>query len=134
VSASDARAHIQRLSRQGIGYKLIAEDARVAVSVVYGIRTGERKFCRANTSRAILAVDPKTVIRGDWSLVDGGPTWTLIHELVADGYTKRQLATWLHGRRTLALQIRPDKITYRTATKVQEMYDKVRAGILRRDR
>jgi hypothetical protein len=134
VSAADARAHIQRLSRQGVGYKVVAEEARVAVSIVSGIRMGTRQNCRANTARAILAVDPKTVIRGDWSLVDGGATWKLIDELVGDGYSKRQLATWLHGRRTLALQIRPDKITYRTATKVQDMYDKVRAGILRRDR
>lgn len=134
VSAEHARAHIIALGKSGIGYKIVADEAKVAESIVFAIRRGKRTQIRANTERAILAVDAATIVRGDASLVSARETWRLLDELIDRGYSKRQLATWLHRKPTPALQIKRSLVTYRTAANVRDMYDKINAGFLRRDR
>jgi hypothetical protein len=134
VSAATARARIIALGKAGVGYKIVAEEVRMNPGIVLKIRQGKRANIRAHRERAILAIDPKTVLRGDHSLVDGAATWRLIDELLGDGYTKRQIATWFYGRHTLTIQFRRDRVTFRTAAKIQQLYADVRAGKLRRDR
>lgn len=134
VSAERARAHILALSKAGVGKVIVADEARVNKGIIHDIRIGRRTQIRANTEARILAVDAKTVVRGDGSLVDARPTWKLLDELLERGYSKRQLATWLYGKPTPALQINRNFVTYRNAVLVQGMYEKVNAGLLRRDR
>jgi hypothetical protein len=134
VSADRARAHILALSAAGVGKVIVADEARVNRNIIHAIRVGRRTQIRANTEARILAVDAKTVVRGDRSLVDAGPTWKLLDELLERGYSRRQLATWLYKKPTAGLQLKREFVAYRTAVRVREMYDKVNAGLLRRDR
>ena len=134
VDAGEARRHLLKLSRQGVGYKLVAEAAKVSISVMAKIRFGTRKRIRANTARAILAVTATNAPLGDASLVDSGATWRILDELLERGFSKAQLAKWL-GHETPAIQIkRGGKITARTAFEVARMAEKIDAGLLRRER
>lgn len=134
VDADEARRHLGTLSRQGVGYKLVAEAAKVSINVTAKILSGKRKRIRANTERAILAVDAKTAPRGDKSLVNSAPTWRILDVFLDRGYTKAQLAKWL-GHKAPALQIkRGGKVTVRTAFEVRRMAEKIEAGNLRRER
>jgi hypothetical protein len=135
VSAELARAHIVALGKAGVGYKIVADEAMVAPSIVFAIRRGKRTQIRAHTERAILAVDAKAVLRGDAALIDGRETWKLLDELLADGYSKTQLAKWLGSTAKVpALQLQRDQVTFRSAVAVRDMYSKVKGGFLRRDR
>lgn len=132
VSAAAARSHILRLSRIGVGYKSVATAGNVATSIVARIRSGEKRTIRQDTERKILAVDKGAI--ADKSLVPAGPTWGLLNELLADGYSKTQIAKWLGSKaRVPALQLKRDKINASTALRVYRMYQSVRAGRLRRD-
>ncbi|TAL08369.1 MAG: hypothetical protein EPO02_12870 [Nitrospirae bacterium] len=135
VDAAKSRAHIIKLGNQGVGYKIVAEEAGIGHTIALEIRTGKRLRIRANTARAILAVNAATVVRGDKSLIDAGPTWKLLKELLGRGYTRTQLAKWLGSTAKYpALQVRRDVVTYRTAFAVRQLYDKIEAGLMRRDR
>jgi hypothetical protein len=134
VDAGEARRHLRKLSRQGIGYKQVAESAKVSINVTAKILSGARKRIRANTARAVLAVTKANALLGDNSLVASGPTWRKLDELLGRGYSKAQLAKWL-GHKAPALQIkRGGKITARTAFEVARMAEKIEAGLLRRER
>lgn len=119
VDAAPAREHIKRLSRQGVGYKLVAAAASLPSSIVFGIRTGRRTRARARTVKKILAVTP--ACRGDAALVSAKETWRLIGLLLAEGYTKGQLARLL-GSQSPRLQLNKRRVTARTAAKVQRLY------------
>ena len=134
VDAGPARAHVLALSQRGMGYKMVAECAGVSLSVMQRIRSGERKQLRAHTARRILAVEYAVEALGDGALIDAGPTWKLLDELIGGGYTKTQLATWLLGRPALALQIRRDRITAATALKVRKLYEDINEGRMRREK
>lgn len=132
VPSAAAREHLKQLSRKGVGYKLVADEARIAESVIWKIRAGERCQIRKTTETAILTVSAE-IARGDASLIASGPAWKLLDELLRDGYTKTQLAKWL-GTKTPALQlVKGRPITYRKAEQVKRMYDDVMAGRLKRD-
>lgn len=133
VDASPARRQIATLSRKGMGYKLVAESAGVSKSVMYRIMTGDRTQIRAHTLRRILAVTYDVRALGDKSLIDAGPTWKLLDEMLERGYTKTQLASWLLGRPAHALQVNRDRITARTAMRVERMYAAINDGKMRRD-
>lgn len=130
VLAAAARAHILDLGERGVGYKAVAEASRVSKTIVFQIRQGKRLKIRQSTERAILAVTEEA--RGDASLIDAAPTWTLINELLAEGYTKVQLAHWLGYAH--ALQFKKKLITARSASRVERIYRLVRDGRLMRDR
>lgn len=122
VDATPARQHIRKLSRQGVGYKLVAEAADLPTSIVFGIRTGDRPRARARTVRKILEVN--TACRGDKALISAAATWRRINALLEEGYTKAALAKML-GYARPALQIGRDRVTVRTAAKVRALYERV---------
>lgn len=100
---------------------MVAEAANLATSIVFSIRTGERKRIRARTARRILAVT--TACRGDAALVSAARTWQLISLLLDEGYTRTALARLLGSTsKTPALQIRRDRVTARTAANVERLY------------
>jgi hypothetical protein len=63
VSADDVRAHLKRLSRQGVGYKSVANAADMAHTSLAKILAGTRHHLRAQTARRILAVDQDAIAR-----------------------------------------------------------------------
>jgi len=130
VKAAKARQHILALSRKGVGYKQVAAASGVARTIVFEIRRGKRKNCRARTERLILAVD--TSCRGDMALIDAAPTWRLIGLLLRDHYfAKSQLAKALGSRaREPSLQINREKVTARTALRVRLLFEKFDEGRL----
>lgn len=132
VDAKPARLHLSKLSRIGIGYKTVAEGAKVSINVIAKIRSGERKQIRRDTETRILAVTKQNAPLGDRSLVDSEPTWKLLDKLLTRGYSKTQLAAWL-GMKAPSLQIkRGGKITLRTAFNVSQLFQKIEDGHLRR--
>jgi hypothetical protein len=120
VDTAAARAHIKKLARKGVGYKMVAAAASVNKSIVFAIKNGRRPNARARTVRSILAVTPD-VSRGDAALVPAASTWRLINLLLEEGYTKGMLAKLL-GRQRAALQIRKVRVTLRTREEVRALY------------
>lgn len=131
VNAAEARRHIRKLQRRGLGRRSIADASDVPRRVVRGIASGQRWRCRAQTARRILAVTEEA--RGDRSLVPAGRTWRILARLIAAGYTRAQLARWM-GYRNGALQFNRHQVTARTESRVERLARLVEAGKLRRDR
>lgn len=119
ISAAQARQHIHTLSKLGVGYKTLAAAAQVGKTIVQEVRLGQRLRIREETSRRILSVTEAALTGG--ARVDGGPTWKLLNELIAKGYTKAHLARWL-GSKTPALQIRKEKVDLATAKAVELLH------------
>ena len=128
VLAKPARLHILDLGLKGIGYKAVAEAAKVAYSVVAKIRSRERKRIRASTLEAILAV-PDT-ITNDASLVQAGPTSMLIHDLIHKAKMPPMRISRALGSTNNGLQIlKRDKVTAKTQLKVEKLHRKVFAEL-----
>jgi DNA-binding Xre family transcriptional regulator len=123
VDTARARRRIRALSKKGIGYKAVADAAGISHTIVMRIRAGTKKQIRLSTERRILALDEGA--RADASLVDAGPTWKILDELLAEeGFTKTELARRLgYKRQAPSLQIkRGGKILARTAHKIERFY------------
>jgi hypothetical protein len=132
VDATAARKHILKLSKLGIGWKTVADTARLTRSTVRRIKNGAALHIRKHNEKRILDVDQTAA--GDATLVSAKATWKLLNELLEDGYTRKQLAKWLGSTAKVpALQIKKDLVTARNAMKVELMYKAIRAGKLRRD-
>jgi len=132
VPANRAREHLLQLSKLGVGRRAVRAATDVAESILHQIAKGRRLQIREETERRILAVDESA--RADHSLVDAAPTWKLLDELLARGYSRTQIARWLGSKsKTPALQLSRGKILARQAVRVQRLYRKVQAGLLRRD-
>lgn len=123
VAASRARGHLAALSRQGVGRRAVGDTCGVADTVLSAIITGRKTNIRARTERLILAVTPAAA--ADRALIPAAPTWMLLDELIADGYTKSELAKEL-GYQTHALQLSRQQVTVRNAYDVQRLYEKWR--------
>jgi hypothetical protein len=119
VSSAAARLHILKLSRAGVGYKMVAEASGIASSILFAIRQGKRLRMRARSMRRVLAVT--TASRGDAAIISAKRTWILINELLEEGFTKGRLAREL-GRRREALQIHRTRVTVRTAANVEALH------------
>lgn len=120
VDAGRARRHVLALSRQGVGYKTVADAAGVAKSVMAKIRSGERKRIRARTERRILEVTFEAA--GDQTLVDAGPTWRRVEELKREGgFSNAEIARRM-GFKKAALQFGKERVTLRTAAAVEKFW------------
>lgn len=120
VSAEPARKHLLWLSAQGVGRKTAADSAKVSHSIVSKIIDGQRQKIRAQTERRILAVT--TAAAADGAFIDAGPTWLMLDELIASGYSRAFIASQLLGRRAMALQISRGLVTVRNAYLVSRLY------------
>jgi len=131
IDATEAREHMRRLQKRGMGYKAIADAASVNHNIAFGIRNGSRTKCLLSTSDRILKVGLKQA--SDGTRIPAGPSWKLLDELIGDGYTRMQLATWLGYRgNPPALQLPRDFVTARNAVRVERLYSLIRAGKLER--
>ena len=123
VCASAARAHIARLGTRQMGYKQVARVAGVAISVVAAVKAGRKLRIRQETDRRIRAVAWQPALG---ALVDAGPTWVLLNELIATGYPKRRLAHWL-GQRGQGLQVSRRHVKAQTAMCVRALHRRLTA-------
>lgn len=123
VPADKARAHILKLSEQGIGRDQVADAAGMAATTLNLITRGLRTRLRAMNEKALLAVTPEAI--ADGARIDARPTWALLENLVATGYSKARLAREL-GYATRALQISHDQCKASTALKVERLHKRLR--------
>lgn len=118
VDATEARQHIRKLSRQGIGRRAVAAASDVGETIIFEIRSGRRKRIRARTARKILAVTRQAV--SDRALVPAARAWQLIEQLLDEGFTKTHLARQLGYAR--ALQLNRQRITAANDLAVQKLH------------
>lgn len=123
VPAQRARAHMAALSTASVGRRQVADASGVADSILFKIISGERLKIRALTERAILAVTPAAA--ADHALIDAAPSWELLDDLLAVGFSKADLAREL-GMKTPALQINRSRVTVRNAHDVLLMHQRLR--------
>ena len=119
VSAAEARAHLIALSRRGVGRRAVADACDVSCSTLAAIRTGRKTQIRVQTARRILAVTPDA--RAAKAFVPAGPTRRLIAALLAEGFSRAELARRL-GYRSPALQLKAPRITAENAMRVERFY------------
>lgn len=121
VSADDVRAHLKRLSRQGVGYKSVAAAADVSTSTLGDILFGDKSRLRAQAARRVLAIDRDAL--ADAALVPAGPTRRRLHRLILEGFTKTELARRLGSKaRTPSLQFKGRFVLAKTAVRVERFY------------
>lgn len=96
VDAKPAREHMKALGKKGVGYRQIADAAKVCTTIVRQVMTGEKKRVRKSTLEAILSVDEGA--RADHALIPAGDTKRILRELAPEFLTKRQLAAALGYR------------------------------------
>lgn len=118
VSARPARVHILALSRLGIGRNTVVRVARVARSIVIGIRSGEHRNCRRQTRDRILEVDRWAI--ADGANIDAGPTWRNINRLLCAGWSKVAIARAL-GNTGTGLQVSRGLVRRSTARKIARL-------------
>lgn len=119
VSADRARAHLHALSAAGVGRRQVTDASGIAETTLQLIAAGHRTNLRARTERSIL--DVTTQALADHALIDAAPTWRLIDELLASGYSKAELARAL-GYETAAIQLKRTQCTVRNAYDVERLH------------
>lgn len=133
VEAGPARAHLLALRRTHVGLRAVSDVTGIDRRVLYEIASGRRKIIFRKTLATILSIDEGC--RANHSLVDAKPAWRRINEMLERGYTKKQLAAWLGSKaRVPQLSLRRDRISARSAMRVEQLYSKVEAGLVRRER
>lgn len=124
VPSARARRHLRKLSLAGVGYKAVHDASDVATSTLQEIICGASRQIRASVERRILAVD--VAARADRALIPAAPTWALIEDLVARGFTRRWISTELgHDWYAPVLQKRRDLVTARNAAEVERLHRRI---------
>ena len=119
VAAEASRRHILRLSRQGVGRRAIAAASDVAERTISRIRSGKQSKLRKSTEERILAISNQAL--SDGTLIRAGITWRQIRTLLAEGFTKAELARRL-GHLSPSLQIGKSHIRARTAMRIDRLF------------
>lgn len=126
VPAGRARRHVRALSAAGVGLKTVAKASGVPhgtlSKLMYGDakrNMGPSKRIRPETERRLLAVTSESA--ADNARVPAGPTWQLLDDLIARGFTKTWLAKQL-GQKSPALQIRRTEVYARNARAVAALH------------
>jgi hypothetical protein len=123
VPAARARAHLNALSAAGVGRRQVTDASGIAETTLQLIAAGRRTNLRARTERSILAVTTQAL--ADHALVDAGPMWRLLDDLLASGYAKAELARAL-GYETGAIQFKRTQCTVRNAYDVERLHARLR--------
>lgn len=131
VDAAAAREHLLLLRRRGVGRRAVADATDLNYCTVFLISSGRRTQIRKLTAERILAVG--VTARADHALVDAAGAWVKIRALLRRGYTKKQLAAWMGCKAKVpSLQLRKDRITARSASKVDRLCRMLDEGRLER--
>jgi len=119
VSARKSRAHLRKLSAAGVGRDSVSAACDISVTVLSEVLRGKKRFVRANTEMRILGVTEGAL--ADSACVPAARTWQLLDELLARGFTKREIARRL-GLKTLAIQFKRRSVLARTELAVEKLY------------
>ncbi len=119
VPADAARAHLLKLSRQGVGRRAVRAATDLSETVLQRVRTGMATTIRARTERLILAVTKACI--SDGALVAAGKTQTLIAELLDEGYTKERICAE-RGVAKPYIQIGRRRVKASTAAQVERIH------------
>jgi transcriptional regulator with XRE-family HTH domain len=126
---SAAREHLLWLRSKGVGLRAVAAATGIARHTVWKIARGQTRRSKHETIERIMAVG--THLRAPGGFVDAAPTWRLIDEMLAEGFTKELIATELGSTaKRPALQISRDQVMQKTADNVREVYDRLMAPTL----
>lgn len=121
IPTDGVRAHLQRLSKIGIGKRTIQEASKVSLTVIEEIRSGKKTMVRARTAKKLLAV---TEANKKVKFVSADETWRMLRHLCKLGYSKAEISERL-GNKTRAIQIRKTIIEVETAAKIQRLYKEI---------
>jgi hypothetical protein len=124
VSAAKARRHLLKLSDQGVGRRAVSAATDIADSVLQLIRTGVKQKIRAETERRILRCDLS--IASDGALVPADRTWSKVEWLLDEGFTKAKVSELL-GNNGVSLQLGRDRVTVKSAQKVDVLFRRFQA-------
>lgn len=125
VPADAAREHIKWLSKQGVGYKSVADACCIGHYAIRKILGGQPRI-RATTEQQILSVDAGA--KPDHAFVSSKAADHLIRLLIQRGFRKVQIAHLL-GAHTQGLQIgRNGVILLSTEKKIFNLVKKVNRG------
>jgi hypothetical protein len=116
-----SQKHLEWLRTQGVGLRAVSAATDIPRTTLARIVKGAHPWVRGSTEQKILAVTPD--VRGDWTLVDAGPTWERIAWLLEEGFTRGELARLL-GSKTPALQLGRKKVRAATAARVERLFRK----------
>lgn len=128
VPAGPARRHLAQLREQGVGLKTVSRLSGVSHGALSKIVYGDpargqapSRRVRAQTLAAILAVRLDHAQGGQ--KVPARPTWALLEELLAAGYTKGFLARAMGSSgANPALQVSRDRVRASTARAVEVLH------------
>ncbi len=119
VPATRARRHILNLSKHNVGRRAISAASDVSATIIFEIKRGRRATIRKSTQDRILAVTRLAV--SDAALVPAANTWRQLNTLLAEGFSKAELARRL-GLRSGSLQLGKEKVLARNAVRVDRFY------------
>ena len=125
VSSDLARRHLLWLSGLGVGRTSVADACDLSYITVKRIRQGRTRRILPETERRILNVTPEAFAGG--SQIPAGRTWLQIRTLLAEGFTKRELAKRM-GYAKPELRMGRKLVTGTTAVRVDKFYRKIMAG------
>lgn len=114
--------HIQKLRRQGLGDRQIADLVCIDRKQVRDMRRGVRKWVRKQTAKKILDVDISAA--SDGSYISAAPTWLLIREMRTVALMTDTEITERLGYKNRGIQFRR-KITVVNAEKVRKLHKEV---------
>lgn len=121
VDAREARRHLRWLARQGIGLRTVEDITGLNRKTLAEIRDGTSQRTRPATAERILAVGKHRA--RDGAYVDAAPTWKLIDDLLAHGWTRSAIARQLGSTAEQpALQLGRDRVTAANARAVAELH------------
>jgi hypothetical protein len=122
--------HIASLNQLGYGDRSIAILAGINRKIVRDIRRGIRHdpsrgnppltLIRTQTADAILTIPLDPAGLPDKTLVDATPTWQLIDDLIARGWTKTRIAQEAGLGR--AIQLKRTQVTVRNAHRIEAVH------------
>lgn len=131
VSATRARVHLIELGAAGVGRRTVADIAGVGETTLVLIKSGRKTQIRATNERAILRVTADATTGA--TLVPSEQVWRRLNELRELGFTKTELARHLGSTASQpALQLKTVLVTARTALRVERMYQRLKADLIRR--
>jgi hypothetical protein len=127
VPAGAARRHVRELAAAGVGLKQVAKisglPGGLLSKLVYGDparRLAPSRRIRRETYERIMAVRAEDFAGG--ARLDARPTWDLLEQLLAAGYTRTWIASKLAGRPTRALQLSRRSVSGRNARAVAALH------------
>lgn len=103
----------------------MAAACDVSLTVLQRIRQGRRSYIRRETERRILSVTRSAYSAG--SVIDATETWAKVNHLLAEGFTRAELARRL-GLPKPELRWDADHVLGATAVKVDRFYRMIMAG------